>query len=111
MDQYYKGTIWTNHALQRLGERGISQNDAWATLTNPQQSRKGTNKNAWVFYRTYGSDKIEVVASQNEKRQWVVLSVWSRPVYGTQTYPKPNIIEQLVEKILQKLFGRFRKKI
>lgn len=109
MDQYYKGTIWTNHALQRLQERGISQVDAWATLTNPQQSRKGTNKNAWVFYRTYGNDKIEVVASQNEKKQWVILSVWSRPVLGPQTYPKPNIIEQLVEKILQKLFGRFRK--
>lgn len=110
MENYYKGIIFTNHALDRLKERGISQGDAWATLVHPQESRKATTKNAWVFYRTYGSNKIEVVASQNEKKEWVVLSVWSRPVYGATSYPKPNIFEQLVENILQKLFGRFRKK-
>lgn len=110
MDNNYKGIIFTNHALQRLRERDISQGDAWATLVHPQESRKGSNKNAWVFYRTYGNNKIEVVATENEKKEWVVLSVWSRPAYGTASYPKPNIFEQLVEKILQKLFGRFRKK-
>jgi hypothetical protein len=110
MDQYFKGTIWTNHALQRLQERGISQGDAWATLVHPQESRKGSNKDAYVFYRTYGSEKIEVVASQNDKKEWVVLSVWSRPSYQTASkHPKAFFLEELVEKILQKLFGKIRK--
>jgi len=111
MDQQYGGVIWTNHALDRMSERGISQSDAYATLTHPQQSRKGSNKNAWVFYRNYGSNTVEVVASQNEKKEWVVLSVWSRPNYGKPlTNSSPVFLENLVEKILQTLFGRLRKK-
>lgn len=82
MDRNYGGVIWTNHALQRLQERGIKQGDAWATWRNPDQSRKGSNENgSWVYYKTYGDQKIEVVAKQNEKKEWIIMSVWSKPVY------------------------------
>ena len=82
MDRNYGGVIWTNHALQRLQERGIKQGDAWATWRNPEQSRKGSNINgSWVYYKTYGDQRIEVVAKQNEKKEWVIMSVWSKPVY------------------------------
>lgn len=78
----YRGVIFTDHALQRLKERGISQGDAWATLNRPDQSRQGSNsQGSWVYYKTYGSEKIEVVAKHNNQGQWIVLSVWSRPVY------------------------------
>lgn len=78
----YKGVIFTDHALQRLRERNISQGDAWATLNRPEQSREGSNdKGSWVYYRTYGTERIEVVAKKNDKGEWIVLSVWSRPVY------------------------------
>ena len=80
MDNHFGGVIWTNHALQRLKERGIKQGDAWATWRNPAQSRKGSVSGSWVYYRNYGSEQIEVVAKQNEKREWLILSVWSRPV-------------------------------
>ena len=80
MDRNYKGTIWTNHALQRLSERGIKQGDAWAAWRNPDQSRYAKNKKAWIYYKTFGTTKIEVVAAQNERREWVILSVWSRTV-------------------------------
>ncbi len=80
MDNHFGGVIWTNHALQRLRERGIKQGDAWATWRNPAQSRKGSVPGSWVYYRNYGSEQIEVVAKQNEKREWLILSVWSRPV-------------------------------
>ena len=81
MDNKFGGVIWTNHALKRLNERGIKQGDAWATWKNPDQSRFATNKNAWVYYKTYGKEKIEVVAKQNERKEWIILSVWSKPVY------------------------------
>ena len=66
MDRNYGGVIWTNHALQRLGERGIKQGDAWATWNRPEQSRQGSgsHQGAWVYYRTYGDERIEVVAKQ-----------------------------------------------
>lgn len=105
----YGGFIWTNHALQRLKERGISQGDAWATLRNPEQSRYAKTQGAWVYYKTYGDQKIEVVAKQNEKKQWIVLSVWSRPIYGRHTHPqkrhgKSYKKDSLFIKLLKKIF-------
>lgn len=111
MDNQYGGVIWTNHALQRLTERGIKQGDAWATFSHPQESRYATTKGAWVFYRTYDDNQIEVVARQNKEKKWVVLSVWSKQVFprSSPANQKPNFLENQVEKVLQKLFGRFRK--
>lgn len=101
MDNHYGGVIWTNHALQRLRERGIKQGDAWATWRNPEQSRKGTSPGSWVYFRNYGRDQIEVVAKQNEKKEWLILSVWSRPVqFG---YKRPDSIWKI---ILNKLFSK-----
>lgn len=85
MDRNFGGVIWTNHALDRLRERGIKQGDAWATWRGPEQSRKGTVPGSWIYYRTYGNERIEVVAKQNEKKEWLILSVWSRPVYQKNT--------------------------
>ncbi len=81
MKKDFGGVIWTNHALNRLRERGIKQGDAWATWRRPDQSRYAKNKGAWVYYKTYGNQKIEVVAKKNEKGKWIILSVWSKTVY------------------------------
>lgn len=80
MDRNFGGVIWTDHALRRLSERGIKQGDAWATWRRPDQSRYAKAKGAWVYYKTYKNERIEVVAKKNEKREWVILSVWSRVV-------------------------------
>ena len=96
----YKGLIFTNHALQRLKERNISQGDAWATWKNPDQSRYAKSQGAWVYYKTYGNTKIEVVAKENEKKEWIVLSVWSKPVYGNEAKTKK---EGGFTKLLKKL--------
>ena len=109
MDKNYGGAIWTNHALQRLGERGIKQGDAWATFRRPEQSRYAESKGAYVYYRTYGNERIEVVAKQNAsgpagKKEWIILSVWSKPVY--QKYQK----HKKRESLLKQVFGLFRKK-
>jgi len=102
LDRNFGNIIWTNHALQRLKERGISQSDAWATWRNPDQSRYATTKGAWIYYKTYGNTKVEVVATQNEKKEWVVLSVWSKEVFG---HEKPKT-ESLLSLIFKKLFKK-----
>jgi hypothetical protein len=105
MNRNFGGIIWTNHALARLRERGIKQGDAWATWNRPDQSRYAANKGAWVYYKTYPSaglgpaQKIEVVAKKNERGEWIVLSVWSRPVYGRENKREP-FVRFLIRKIL-----------
>jgi hypothetical protein len=96
----YKGLIFTNHALDRLKQRNISQGDAWATWKNPDQSRKGNGKDSWVYYKTYGNEKIEVVAKKNESGEWIVLSVWSRPVFGKERARKDGFMMRLLKKLL-----------
>lgn len=101
MDKKFGGVIWTNHALKRLRERGIKQGDAWATFRRPGQSEYAKAKNAWVYHKTYGNQKIEVVAKKNERGKWIILSVLSKPVFGSKKKVKP----------LRKLiFERFFKK-
>lgn len=80
MNNRFGGVVWTNHALDRLRRRGIKQGDAWATWRRPDQSEYAKTKGAWIYYRTFGNQKIEVVAKQNEKKEWVILSVWSEIV-------------------------------
>ena len=78
MQNNYKGLIFTNHAFQRMRERRIKQGDVWTTWRKPDQSRYAKNKGAWIYYKTFGRQKIEVVAKQNEKKEWIVISVWSK---------------------------------
>jgi len=99
MDNHFGGVIWTNHALERLRQRGIKQGDAWATWRNPQESKKGTITGSWVYYRNYRSTQIEVVAKQNERKEWLILSVWSRP--AIQNYNKPKSLWSI---LIKKLF-------
>ncbi len=80
MGEKYQGVIWTDHALRRMKERGIKIDHALTTLNSPDESRRGQIPGSWVYFRTWGEDQIEVVAKQNERGEWVVLSVWSRKV-------------------------------
>ena len=108
MDKNFGGVIWTNHALQRLRDREIKQRDAWATFKRPDQSRYAASKGAWVYYKTYASEKVEVVAKQNEKKEWIILSVWSKPVYDNDKKMIYRKDPDLLDKILNKTLGRFR---
>lgn len=101
MDENFGGVIWTNHALSRLRDRGIKQGDAWATWRRPDKSEYAKTKNAWIYHRTLGNQKIEVVAKQNEKKQWVILSVWSKPVRQIPEKPK-----SLLRLFLRRLFKK-----
>ena len=100
MDARFGGVIWTNHALERMQDRGISQSDAWATWSRPEKSRYAVAKGAWIYYKTYGNEKIEVVAKKNEKGKWIILSVWSRPVYGKKAKTEP-----FLRFLFRKIFG------
>lgn len=111
MNNRFGGVAWTNHALERLRERGISQSEAFVTFNNPTNSRYASTKNAWVFYRNFPKYQIEVVASQNAKKEWVIMSVWSKPLWQVQV--KENFLtswlNKIVQKIMERFFGKWRK--
>ncbi len=106
MDRNFGNVIWTNHALERMGERGIKQGDAWETWKNPEQTRKASTGSAWIYYKTYHERKLEVVATKNERGETVILSVWSKPTYAPRGVGKQNKTwDNLLERILRLLFG------
>lgn len=108
MDNKYGGVIWTNHAIKRLNERGISQGDAWATWSRPEQSRYASAKGAWIYYRTYGNQRIEVVAKKNDRGEWIILSVWSKEMSIPKSKTMSNLngskSSNFILNILRKIF-------
>lgn len=91
----YKGLIFTNHAIQRLKDRNIKQGDAWATWSRPDKSKFAKKKGAWVYQRTWNDTMIEVVAKKNQKKEWVVLSVWSKEVYSKTPKSKKSFWKRI----------------
>lgn len=111
MNKNFGGVIWTKHSLTRMRERDIKQGDAWVTWRRPDQSRKAKLKGTWVYYKTFPStgsgraQKIEVIAKQNEKKEWIILSVWSAP--SSTKFKKASNgkkSESLMHKILKRIF-------
>ena len=103
MDKHFGGIIWTNHALQRMRDRGIKQGDAWACWRRPDNSRASKNKGTWVYYRNIGNQQVEVVAKKNERGEWIVLSVWSRTkISGSNGKPKSNAFIRLIKIVFGK---------
>ena len=106
MKTYYGGAIFTNHALQRLRERGITQSDVWYTFQHPDGQLKGNSPGSTKYYKDYGQQRIEVIAKQNEKKEWIVLSCWSKIVgNGKPIFPQH---EPFLIQLLKFIFKRIK---
>src|SRR3989344_5960746 len=77
--QHYGGAIWTNHALQRLGQRGLTQELAWKAFNSPHHSLPGKNPGTIEFQKRFNKSLITIIAKQNEKKEWIILSCWIDP--------------------------------
>ncbi|MCJ7792496.1 MAG: hypothetical protein MUP45_00750 [Candidatus Marinimicrobia bacterium] len=105
MKTRYLNTIFTNHAHNRLYNRGITQSDAWYTFQHPDGSLPGKIPGSSKFYKDYGEQRIEVVAKQNEKGEWLILSCLSklrgdgRPLFPQKEPWLARIIKKGLEKI------------
>jgi hypothetical protein len=77
--QYYGGAIWTNHALKRLDERGLSQDMASAAFNSPDNSSPGRERDTTLSQKKFGNSLVSVISKQNESREWIILSCWIDP--------------------------------
>lgn len=77
--QYYQGLIFTNHAIRQMKNRGLSQDMAALVFKHADRSFKGKTKNAFVYQKRFEDSRVTVIAKQNERNEWVVLSAWIDP--------------------------------
>lgn len=78
MKREYKDIIFTNHALQRLRRRRISQAMAAQALQKPDE-RQSEAAGKIRFEKSIQSRKVQVVARYLEdEKQWLVLTAWVR---------------------------------
>lgn len=104
MKTRYMNAIFTNHAINRLYNRGITQSDAWYTFQHPDGSLPGKTLGSRKFYKNYGKQRIEVIAKKNEKGEWVILSCWSKLIGdGKPIFRKETFLEKIIKKGLDKL--------
>lgn len=75
----YGGAIWTNHALERLQGRKIPQEIAWKAFRYPEETRKGKAKGSFEFLKRLDTYTVTVIAKQNDRREWIILSSWIDP--------------------------------
>lgn len=83
----YGGLIWTHHALQRLSERGITQEIAWDAVKHPDEITKGKRHGTWEYKKKVHAFLVTVVAAENDTKELVILSVVALP-------PLPGTIEE-----------------
>jgi hypothetical protein len=109
MQTYYGNAIFTNHAIQRLQERGITQSDAWYAFQHPDGQMNGNTPGSIKFFKNYDGQRIEVVAKLNEKKEWVILSCWSRIMgTGKPFFPqkKENPVWNYIKYFFSTLIGK-----
>lgn len=87
--QKYGGLIWTNHALERLQERGLPQDLAWQAYRYPDEVQKDSYKQSTTYTKRHHQHLITIVLKENERRELIVVSAWMNPpMKGTEDYNK-----------------------
>lgn len=83
----YLDLIFTNHALERMNGRGMRQDWAWETWKHPDTQTEGNSHDSIRFEKQIDTYHVTVVAKQNDRREWIVISAWIDP-------PMPGSIDQ-----------------
>lgn len=79
--------IFTNHALERIKERKISQDLVLQTFSSPDSKVQGKKPGTLEFTRRINNISVTLITKQNEKNDWILLSAWIDPPYpGTKDY-------------------------
>lgn len=113
--QYYGGLIWTNHALERLAQRGLPQDLAWQAYRYPDDVRKDTYKNSTTYIKKFHQYEITTVIKVNDRKEYIVVSTWvNPPMKGTEdyrkkqqykAYKKASFMGKIWHVIKQQIFG------
>ncbi|MCL2110546.1 DUF4258 domain-containing protein [Microgenomates group bacterium] len=71
--------IFTNHALERIRLRHLSESDIIATVTNPTKTFPSDKSGETKFLRTIKKRRYQVIAKWlSDQNSWLVVSAWVR---------------------------------
>ena len=104
MEKRYLNLIFTNHAINRLYNRGISQEKAYEVFTHPDGQQPGKIPGSVNFYKSYGPQRIELIAKKNDKNEWVVLSSWAKLKEKTPHRHQEPFLERIIGSLVRKIF-------
>lgn len=79
MQKNYQNLVFTNHALERIRLRSISQDQVQRVLANPDKTFPSDKPEQIKFIRSLNNRTIHVVAKHlPDQNKWLVVSVWVR---------------------------------
>ncbi len=92
----YGNIIWTNHAIERLHARKLAQETAFLAFQSPDQRQNGKRPGSFELQKKHGDLTITIIVSQNDKKEWVVISAWVDPPHpGTDDHRKQIYYEKM----------------
>lgn len=74
----YFNLIFTKHAIARIYERGLTKELARETFNHPDET-KNAKKEGMEFLKYFNGFRTKLIAKQNEKNEWIVVSFWRDP--------------------------------
>lgn len=77
----YGGVIWTNHALKRLHDRGMTQKQAYRAFQYPDQEKK-FGDGSFEYKKQVDGSVITIIAKKNDSRDWLIISCWADPPFS-----------------------------
>jgi len=91
--------VFTNHAIDRMKQRGVTGDWVWQTVKQPDEKLAGKEKFTTEFVKKFGNFNVTTIGRKNDLGEWVVLSVWmDPPIEGTKDYHKNELYKKNKEK-------------
>jgi len=94
-NRYFGDLIWTNHALERLRHRGLSQEMVWESFKRPDSIKDGTTPGSKEYKKQIKNYTVSAIMKLNDRREWVVISCWVEPpVPGSLDAKKKDLYQR-----------------
>lgn len=97
-----KDIVFTDHAIQRMKERGIKGEWAFNAVKFFETTRPGKEKHTTEFIRNIEDRVLTVIAKRNDIKEWVILSAWIDPPFEwTKDHKKRQSYLKKISRIRQ----------
>lgn len=111
MEREYKNVIFTQHAIERLQLRKITQDMVVNTIKNPD-SQAPEDDGDTKFIKTIGKRPVHVVSRYlPDEKKWLVVSAWVRGEEDPQPFWKQllSLGWRLIQNLLKSSSKRSRR--
>lgn len=98
MQREYRHIVFTNHALERLQLRRITQEMVASAIYEPDRREREADGDI-EFIKTIQGRKVHVIAFRlNDEQKWLVKSTWVR---GESDHPLLGRLWAFIRKLLK----------